>query len=165
MSVIDIIEFIKDVFGLNSPISIEKNNEMLYQGLWIPATATIQLNERLIKESAEKEGIDIKTYAVIIYLHEFGHATDSELVEIDNKITQYLSLIDKKGYNSSWANKYEFYSLKAEVNAWRNAEELISPELMGPFIKMKNESLNLHKSILKTEKKYFKLTNKASIPF
>jgi len=162
---VDIIAFLKDEFEENNPITIERNNAMLNHGLFIPSSTTIQINEKLINESAKKEGIDIKVYAVIIYLHEFGHATDLELAEIDSKITHYLNLINKHGYNSSWANKYEFYSLKAEINAWSIAEKLISPKLMETFIKMKNDSLKLHKSILKSEKKYFKLTNKASIPF
>lgn len=159
---IEIIEFLKGI-SKDMDIIVEINNEMQQEGLWIHSEKKIQINEEVIKQSAKEKNIETPIYALIIFSHELGHAADLELAEIDEKMSIYRNLIFEKGFNKSWMDKFSFYSLRAEENAWSFAENFIDPKMENDFKSIKKESLSLHKQILKYQSKLLKKNNKASI--
>ncbi|PXW88832.1 hypothetical protein DFR56_103338 [Pseudogracilibacillus auburnensis] len=164
--VVDLIEFLKDSFtDAESNLIIKKDNEMLQEALYVPVESTILINEILMKESANENHIDIKEYASIIYLHEVGHVLDPDLNDIDTQMTKALKNIYDNGFNERLFNKYAFNSYSAEENAWEIARNLINDDFLENFLKIKKESLNLHKNILKSEKELLKLDNRTSLIF
>lgn len=157
-----IVESLKQIVGSES-IKIKKDNKMLFEGLWDPSVGTIFINEEHIKQNSKEQEIDSVTYALIIYFHEFGHAIDEELKEIDNYIIEFKTLIREVGYKDKWFNKYSHYSYKAEENAWRIARDFVQEDFLDDFMKMRDTSLELHREILGMERKLFKKDNKKCI--
>jgi hypothetical protein len=148
----DILKFVKDLISeLGVNLNVESTSDIYGEAVYVPHKRCIEINEELLRKSAKERNVKLDEYVAIIIFHELGHYMDEELVEIDQKINYYRGLIKKNGYKKEWAEQIKHYSLKAEQNAWSNAEKLISNKLIPLFTKIKEESLQFHAETVELE--------------